>query len=459
MAEYFRARRQRSTVWTARNPVLEKCELGFETDTYRVKVGDGSTSWTLLPYMDEGGSAVANPERLVYDTLLLDYPGVTPLSGRVFPGDANSKAPDIAAHYTRYSKCLWDIHEVGGSGIWNGLRFATVYDMYEYVSARAAPHLMDPTTYRYEIMATCYDVINQTVPAVVKLYGMNTFYSMLRGHRSYKLSTAAIDGDNVGWMNKAAWFSSVCAAGIGFPTPTGYTASRMRAIWMGRTSMNMYGLPYDGFTCASVTNSARYVYDSGTDTWVPVTPGHNHVHVTTPPLPGEFNKLWCSFKLNSGGATWEISESMEGVSRYGRSSEHSSICLYRMKDATTSAHRSVFIKPVGIDKVGLNYFDTATHELYAVYQSLDRTIKIKPVTPGMRQESSDLAWVDKMQWFPYNSGAPTRFGYHRTGMEAPSVRFMLRDRATNEISAPSDMCIRLHEGQRNAPVKWLVHRG
>ncbi len=36
--------------WTASNPVLLVGEAGVETDTHRVKYGDGTTTWRLLPY-------------------------------------------------------------------------------------------------------------------------------------------------------------------------------------------------------------------------------------------------------------------------------------------------------------------------------------------------------------------------------------------------------------------------
>lgn len=36
--------------WTAANPILEASEPGYETDTERIKVGDGVTPWADLPY-------------------------------------------------------------------------------------------------------------------------------------------------------------------------------------------------------------------------------------------------------------------------------------------------------------------------------------------------------------------------------------------------------------------------
>jgi hypothetical protein len=44
-------RRDVSVVWTLSNPTLFAGEMGVETDTNRVKVGDGVTPWIVLPYI------------------------------------------------------------------------------------------------------------------------------------------------------------------------------------------------------------------------------------------------------------------------------------------------------------------------------------------------------------------------------------------------------------------------
>lgn len=46
----FRIRRDTAANWTSANPVLKLGEPGLETDTRRVKYGDGSTAWTSLGY-------------------------------------------------------------------------------------------------------------------------------------------------------------------------------------------------------------------------------------------------------------------------------------------------------------------------------------------------------------------------------------------------------------------------
>jgi hypothetical protein len=43
-------RRGTAAEWTAANTTLAAGEVGFETDTGRFKVGNGSSSWTALDY-------------------------------------------------------------------------------------------------------------------------------------------------------------------------------------------------------------------------------------------------------------------------------------------------------------------------------------------------------------------------------------------------------------------------
>src|ERR1700691_6115312 len=48
-------RRGLAAPWTSANPVLAQGELGLETDTDKVKIGDGSTAWTSLSYFAGSG--------------------------------------------------------------------------------------------------------------------------------------------------------------------------------------------------------------------------------------------------------------------------------------------------------------------------------------------------------------------------------------------------------------------
>ncbi len=43
-------RRDTAAGWTSANPTLLSGEFGYESDTGKWKVGDGSTAWTALAY-------------------------------------------------------------------------------------------------------------------------------------------------------------------------------------------------------------------------------------------------------------------------------------------------------------------------------------------------------------------------------------------------------------------------
>ena len=43
-------RRGTASEWTTTNPILADGEIGIETDTDKYKIGDGATTWSLLPY-------------------------------------------------------------------------------------------------------------------------------------------------------------------------------------------------------------------------------------------------------------------------------------------------------------------------------------------------------------------------------------------------------------------------
>ena len=50
MAVQIQLRHDTAVNWTAANPLLAVAEIGIETDTGRVKIGNGVTSWTGLSY-------------------------------------------------------------------------------------------------------------------------------------------------------------------------------------------------------------------------------------------------------------------------------------------------------------------------------------------------------------------------------------------------------------------------
>ena len=54
MASIIQLRGGTATAWTSANPILAQNEFGVETDTNKMKRGDGATAWTSLAYFETG---------------------------------------------------------------------------------------------------------------------------------------------------------------------------------------------------------------------------------------------------------------------------------------------------------------------------------------------------------------------------------------------------------------------
>jgi hypothetical protein len=68
MTVQIQVRRGTASEWTTANPILASGEIGFETDTLKGKIGDGSSVWSSLSYVFLSGP-MTNPMTTVGDTL------------------------------------------------------------------------------------------------------------------------------------------------------------------------------------------------------------------------------------------------------------------------------------------------------------------------------------------------------------------------------------------------------
>jgi hypothetical protein len=57
----FQFRRDTAAIWYNNNPLLASGEMGIETDTRYIKIGDGISLWRALPYALQGGSSGTGP--------------------------------------------------------------------------------------------------------------------------------------------------------------------------------------------------------------------------------------------------------------------------------------------------------------------------------------------------------------------------------------------------------------
>ena len=86
MAQQIQFRRGTAAQWTSVNPTLAEGEVGAETDTGRLKVGNGTQNWVNLGYMP------------LSSTTRSDY--VTSPTPYIYIGRAPTGTPESTASWT-----------------------------------------------------------------------------------------------------------------------------------------------------------------------------------------------------------------------------------------------------------------------------------------------------------------------------------------------------------------------
>jgi hypothetical protein len=82
MSTTIKVRRGDSNSWSTANPVLAAGESGFETDTKKIKIGNGSTAWNSLSYVRLDGGSL--DEVLLTTTSEANFAGTSGTQGAFF---------------------------------------------------------------------------------------------------------------------------------------------------------------------------------------------------------------------------------------------------------------------------------------------------------------------------------------------------------------------------------------
>lgn len=105
MASIIQIRRDTASNWTSANPTLAQGELGIETDTLKVKAGDGTTAWTSASYLIDTGGYAAYSDTTANFTGTLQNGGSnvvvdTDIGATVQAFDADTTKNDVANTFT-----------------------------------------------------------------------------------------------------------------------------------------------------------------------------------------------------------------------------------------------------------------------------------------------------------------------------------------------------------------------
>jgi hypothetical protein len=91
----FQLRRGLSSLWTSVNPILSSGEMGVETDTNKIKIGNGNSGWTSLAYV----AGEAGPYVTTFNGLTGAVTGVCASNNNTFSGTQTFNGISCASLY------------------------------------------------------------------------------------------------------------------------------------------------------------------------------------------------------------------------------------------------------------------------------------------------------------------------------------------------------------------------
>ena len=86
----IKLRRDTAANWTSTNPILAAGEAGFESDSNKLKIGDGSTAWASLGYAKISPSDIIGVTTTAAELNILD--GVTATAAELNYSDGVTSA-------------------------------------------------------------------------------------------------------------------------------------------------------------------------------------------------------------------------------------------------------------------------------------------------------------------------------------------------------------------------------
>jgi len=416
----------------------------------------------LQQLADGAGGAVTAEERTVYGSFCLVRAG-EPWGGTVLPGHAEAHAADIFRNPDTYITSFWDILEVDDAtgevfNNWPRNQFASVEDLQKFVVDNFTEDTLNPGSPQHSAYVRVYDAVDATIPQIDKVYGMNMLYSMLVGRRNYKRSHGHVE-DRPDWAAFDSWFTSLRGQNLGFPAGP-YVSNAEKALWIARAPIKKYGLPKLGFHISIGVQGTRFVWNDLAADFVPIS---NTDAFSNDPAPSGQQLVYCALNTDDIN-TWAWIDSnsvMEFMAEFA-SMNKSWLAVYPLINTNNPAQRIVFIKPLGIDRAGITWFDETKYDLYAQYTRKDTTPimrKLDLSTVARKSAIRDLIWLDIKDWRPVNWGTSrARLSTNMLGLQPYTTRFFLRDKITNQTSPISKASIVLSLRGRNAALKYEVRR-
>ena len=255
MASLIKLRRDTAANWTQVNPTLASGEPGLETDTRKIKYGDGSTAWNSLNYSGASGTAsVPVATTSTSGTVKIDGTTITINAGVISAvgaggggsGTVSAGTAGSLAYYTSSTNAVddaagltWDnansVFSIAGTTI--------LQQTVEVLNTKTAAtgimtHDFSSGAIWYHSNVTSSFTANFTNIPTANGKAIVVTLIILQGATAYVPSAIQINGvaQAVNWLNTSAPAGNASKIDV-----ISYTLLRVNSSWLATGSLSTYG--------------------------------------------------------------------------------------------------------------------------------------------------------------------------------------------------------------------------
>ncbi len=297
-------------------------------------------------------------------------------------------------------------------------------NIYSFMQANCAN---DWTNYDNVIRGYVYDLIDSTIPWIEKASWMNAFYASLMWGGKYKRSDhpSLMEGNSNLWN-----FADIVQDMIRTMTPnTSYTYNSWdeprRVIRTPRNHRTLYWLINWDWVIRNAS-SWRYSIDSS----------NNFINQTWEYSINHDESWYYILNLNTLSFDKKRKYELKEIMQYINNPSFSVIIAYQVQ---LNDNYSIFIKPVWVDSIYVDYFDENLYELYWIHHARNQRISLQKIDVKSFDSKSNSSWILKADRIYKQYSGKSKWGYR----EQPYTQFILRNKTTNKVSSLS-----------NARIQW-----
>jgi hypothetical protein len=409
--------------------------------------------------------AVSKPTdtRIYYDSFG-DFRGDYPTNQSVLKNVAVRQAPRLAAEESKFAKCKWEFVNLTTQARTDDLSFNNFNSIALHKNNNvpaAGGKFLEDAIYR------TYDVIDNDLPVIDKLYGLNRLYGALKGSKGYKsgrphcgnVRTDFTKGGEIMQAMFAEYYPTLALQTTGTDFLEG---NGKYVMWLPNNSNAIYGMP-QSTARIDIPNgmSGRYVFN---ENWE----GFNNINWETTKY----------FYLNDpriltwygDGKTLGTVEIIDPSSDRNRriirktvisDSRATSVVFFLAANNENSPgdrNVAIYIKPLGIDTLYVNYVDFDLYDLECVYfknnYQKSSFVTVNPTDITRFDKRRDSMMLPKKYWTQHDDFYTSYANCQ--SVRPPDVYFRLRNKVTNKVSRLSRAKLTIEANKSVAPAKWKV---